>query len=173
MDESLKKALEANYSEPIQKIQKALESLINGPTQNAIEALEKSRPSFDYHLPELRMPDIRVPDIPTQKERNEYQSAGVLMRHLADSIVQWRQQLPADQQPAIIAILNGGIQMNVERLTEESFHGIRLEGKLAGIPCMLLAHQATVQLLCYIEEIKEEEHRRHIGFIIDGKEEQI
>ena len=170
-----KKTLEANYSEPIQKLQKALESMINRPMQNAIEALEKSRPSFDYHLPELRMPDIHVPvsDIPTPEERNEYQSAGVLMRRLADSIVQWRQQLPSDQQPAILAILNGGIQMNVERLTEESFHGIRLEGKLAGTPCMLLAHQATVQLLCYIEEIEEEEHRRRIGFIIDGKEEQI
>lgn len=149
MDESLKKTLEAEYSEPIQKLQKALESMINRPMQNAIEALEKSRPSFGYHLPELRMPDIHVPvpDIPTPEERNEYQSAGVLMRRLADSIIQWRQQLPS-YQPAILAILNGRIQMNVERLAEESFHGIRLEGKLASTPCMLLAHQATVQLLC-------------------------
>ncbi|HEX5716324.1 MAG TPA: hypothetical protein VF179_09200 [Thermoanaerobaculia bacterium] len=159
MDESLKKALEY-YGERTQKLQEGLRSLINGPTQN-------------YHLPELRMPDTHVLDIPTQEERNEYQSAGVFMRRLADSILQWRQQLPSDQQPAILAILNGGIQMNVERLAEESFHGIRLEGKLAGIPCMLLAHQATVQLLCYIEKIEDEEHRRRIGFIIDGKEEQI
>src|SRR5258707_422941 len=104
MDKSIKKALEATYSKPIEK---ALESLIDSPTQKVIDALEMSRPSFDYHLPALRMPDIHVPKFPTQEEMNEYQSAGVLMRRLADSIIQWRQQLPLNQQPAILAILNG------------------------------------------------------------------
>jgi hypothetical protein len=170
VDESLKKAMEANYGGPIKR---AIESLIDNPRQKVIDALEKSRPSFAYTLPALRMPDIHIPELPTQEERNEYQSAGFFMRRLADSVIQWRQQLPSDQQPAILAVLNGGIQITVERLAEESFHGIRLEGKIGGIPCMVLAHQGTLQLLCYIEKLEDEGHRRRIGFIIDGKEEQI
>lgn len=155
-------------------IKKALEALENSPMRKALEAIEESRPSFEqYRFPQLRMPEFHLPDIPTQEEVNEYQSAGVFMRRLADSIMQWRHQLPSDQQPAILAILNGGIQINVERLAEESFHGIRIEGMIVGNPCMVLAHQATVQLLCYIEKVEKEEHRRSIGFIIGGKEQQV
>ena len=173
--DSLQTAASQGYTE----ITKQFEESIDGAMRKAIEAIGKSRPSLDqYHLPALRMPephvaDFSVPDIPTPEERNEYQSAGFLMRRLADSIIQWRQQLPSDQQPAILAVLNGGTLISVERLAEESFHGIRLEGKLADTPCMILAHQATIQLLCYIEKVEKEEHRRRIGFIIDGKEEQI
>lgn len=183
MDDAIKKALEAMENNSVSKaleamennsVRKAIEALENNPMQKALEAIEKSRPSIgQYHLPELRLPEFHLPDIPTQEEVNEYQSAGVLMRRLADSIVQWRHQLPSDQQPAILAILNGGIQINVERLAEESFQGIRIEGKIAGNPCMVLAHQATVQLLCYIEKVEQEEQRRSIGFIINGKEQQV
>jgi hypothetical protein len=167
---SRKKPPEANYGESMKE---ALESLVDRPAQKVIEYLERSMPSIDYQLPTLRMPDIQPLELPTPEERNEYQSAGVLMRRLADSIMQWRQQLPSDQQPAILAILNGGIQITVERLAEESFHGIRLEGSIGSVPCMVLAHQATLQLLCYIEKIESKERRRRIGFIIDGKEELI
>jgi hypothetical protein len=38
---------------------------------------------------------------------------------------------------------------------------------------MVLAHQATVQLLCYIEKVEKEESRRSIGFIINGEEQQL
>jgi hypothetical protein len=152
---------------------KALESLTQSPMQKVLEEMERSRPSMDqFHLPEFRMPDVHLPDIPTHEERNEYQSAGVLVQRIAASITQWRAQLPPDQQPAILAILTGGIQIRVKRLAEESFHGIRIEGALAGNPCMVLAHQATIQLLCYIEKI-EEGHRKPIGFVIDGKEQQV
>lgn len=152
---------------------KAIEALKCNPMQKALEEMERARPSIDqFHFPELRMPDVHLPDIPTHEDRNGYQSAGVLVQRLAVSIAQWRSQLPPDHQPAILAILNGGIQIRVERLAEESFHGIRIEGTLAGNPCMVLMHQATVQLLCYIEKI-EEGHRRLIGFIIDGKEQQV
>lgn len=171
MDDSINKALEAMKNDPVSKAIKALE---NNPMQKVIEAIEKSRPSISqYLLPELQLPEIHLPAIPTREEVNEYQSAGVLMRRLADSIIQWRHQLPVDQQPAILAILNGGIQIKVERLAEESFHGIRIEGKIAGNPCMVLAHQATVQLLCHIEKVEQEEQRKSIGFIINGKEEQV
>lgn len=155
-------------------LRKAVASQENEPMRNALGVIERNRPSPDQcHLPSLRIPELRVPQAPTPEQSNAYQSARALMRRLADSIMQWRHQLPADQQPAILAVLNGGIQISVERLAEESFHGIRIEGKLAGNPCMVLAHQATVQLLCYIERVEQEEHRRSIGFIIDGEEQQL
>jgi len=153
---------------------KALEDIENNPMKKALEAIEKASPTpGQYQLPELRMEKFQMRNLPTQQETNEYQSAGVLMRRIADSIIQWRDQLPANQQPAILAILNGGIQIDVERLAQESFHGIRIEGKLGSNPCMVLAHQATVQLICYVEEIEKDKHRRTIGFIIDGKEEEV
>lgn len=120
------------------------------------------------------LPRTSVAEVPTEEEQlNLYRSAGVLMRRLADTVLQWREQLPDDQQPAIVAILNGGVQVNVERLAQESFHGIRIEGTVNGNPCMLLSHQSSVQLLCYVEQVEKEEFRRRIGFIIDGEEEEV
>lgn len=107
----------------------------------------------------------------TAEEKNYYQSSGVLLSRLAESISQWRLQLSQDVQPAIIAILHGGIQINVERLSQESFHGIRIEGTMQTKPCVVLAHQSTVQLLCMVQTIAPPEHpARTIGFIIEGKE---
>lgn len=170
MDDSIKNILESIENSSAKKALEALES----PMQKAIEAIERSRSSIEqYHLPKLRVPEFKMPNIPTQKEINKYQSAEVLMRSLADSIRQWRHDLPSDQQPAILAILNGGIQINVERLAVESFHGIRIEGKIAGNPCMVLAHQATTQLLCYIEKVENEDQRKRIGFTFGGKEQQV
>lgn len=126
-------------------------------------------------VPESLLPRLKVRRVPTQEESNEYQSAGILMRHLADTIIQWREQLPEGQEPAILAILNGGMRIQVERLAQESFHGIRIEGFMNGAPCMLLAHQSTVQLLCFIQPIEDNEQhqRRKIGFIIEGEEQEV
>lgn len=76
-------------------------------------------------------------------------------------------------QPVILAILNGGIQIDVERMAQESFHGIRIEGLLNGNPCMLLSHQSSVQLLCFVQKVEKENYRRKIGFIIDGVETEV
>ena len=95
------------------------------------------------------------------------------MRRLINTISKWRRELPEDQQPAILAILHGGIQINVELLAQESFNGIRIQGKLGGSPCMVLAHQATVQLLCYVQKVEQEEQRTRIGFIVDGEEQRV
>lgn len=120
------------------------------------------------------LPRTNIAPVTTEEENsNEYRSAGMLMRRLADTVIQWRAQLPEDEQPAILAILNGGIQINVLRLAQESFHGIRIEGTINGSPCMLLSHQSSVQLLCYVEKVEKEEFRRRIGFIIDGEEEEV
>ena len=120
------------------------------------------------------LPKTSIATVSSEEETsNEYRSAGVLMRRLADTVIQWRSQLPEDQQPAILAVLNGGIQINVLRLAQESFHGIRIEGTINGSPCMLLSHQSSVQLLCYVEKVEKKQFRRRIGFIIDGEEEEV
>ena len=131
-----------------------------------------SIPQLDLpQLPTFEPPRLpELPHIPTFEENNSFQSAAVLLRRLAKAVAKWRAQLPADVQPAILAILHGGIQLSVESLSQESFHGIRIEGRLEGSPCVVLAHQATVQLLCFVEPIAPPEHpRRPIGFVIGGE----
>ncbi len=123
-------------------------------------------------VPQRPLPKLTIPAQPTGS-LDEHQSAGILMRRLADTITQWRAQLPEDEEPAILAIMHGGVQINVERLAQESFNGIRIEGNINGNPCMLLAHQATVQMLCFVKKVEKEEVKRRIGFIIEGKEEDV
>lgn len=95
------------------------------------------------------------------------------MERLATSISEWRKQLPEGLQPAVIAILHGGIQIEVTSLAQESFHGIRVEGKINGEVCLILAHQSTIQLLCYAQSINPPETpSRKIGFIINGVERE-
>jgi len=149
------------------------DSLKKSPMQELIEASRKSAMAFEIPKDVFDIPHIAPVRIPTPLEQNSYQSAGSLMRRLADTIAQWRTQVAADSQPAILAILHGGIQINVSLLAEECFHGIRIEGMIDGSPCMLLAHQASVQLLCYVAKVEKEEFRRKIGFIIDGEERRV
>lgn len=171
MDEATKKAMDAlNSSIGISEAMKAMEKMSSTLSSLSINSLSLPRMSIpEFHAP--RLPTIPVP--PNEEEINEFQSSGALMRRLADTILLWRKQLPEDQQPAILAIMYGGIQVAVERLAQEGFHGIRIEGRLNGNPCMLLAHQSTVQLLCYVEKVEKKEFRRKIGFIIDGEEKEL
>lgn len=138
------------------------------------EALDKYENPFSKIVAHYAIPQVlpvKLPDIPSAAERNEYQSASVLLQRLADTLTAWRTSLPEDAQPAIIAILNGGAQIVVDRLSEESFHGIRIEGEMGGTPCMLLSHQASVQLLCYV--VEKTVPPRPIGFVIDGRETTV
>jgi hypothetical protein len=174
MEDSIKKFLEE--SDKLKKLThgldlgKKLESLgINDSISKHLSSLDSVKnfalPSIPFHEP------VRMPRIQTFEENNNFQSAGALLRRLAESIAQWRSALPEDVQPAIVAILHGGIQIDVERLAQESFHGIRIEGRTQGSPCVVLAHQATVQLLCFVQPIQPPERpRRPIGFVIDGEE---
>jgi hypothetical protein len=125
-------------------------------------------------VPQRQLPSLTIPKESTPVNSPlEHESAGALMRRLADTIMQWREQLPEDEEPAILAILSGGIQINVERLAQESFNGIRIEGTMNGSPCMLLAHQSTVQMLCFVQQVEEPTKKRRIGFIIEGQEEEV
>lgn len=124
-------------------------------------------------LSSLRFPrpsEVSSEQILENAQEHSYQSARALLQRLSQTVTEWRQQLPDDVQPAILAILNGGIQIDVERMAQESFHGIRIEGLLNGNPCMLLSHQSSVQLLCFVQKIQKENFKRKIGFIIDGVE---
>lgn len=124
-------------------------------------------------MPKITPINLDLIKLPTPKEQNNYQSAAVLMKELANTVSTWRGQVPEGIQPAVIAILNGGIQINVTSLAQVSFHGIRVEGTINELPCMVLAHQNTIQLLCYAEPIKSPETpRRKIGFIIDGEQSE-
>ena len=138
--------------------------------QKMLNATKESSMAFEVPRHLLEIPRIEPIRVPTQKELNTYQSAGVLVRRLAETVTQWRTQVPADSQPAVIAILQGGVQVSVSLLAEESFHGIRIEGTVDGSPCMVLTHQASVQLLCFVAKVENEELRRKIGFVIDGQE---
>ncbi|MGA0806886.1 MAG: hypothetical protein ACO3PV_10295 [Pseudohongiellaceae bacterium] len=113
----------------------------------------------------------------SQEDINEFRSAGVLMKALAAEARAWSEKLPADYRPAIMALLHGNLQMEVRSLAQVSFDGIRLEGIMDGNPCSVLAHQNTVQLMCYAERIdedSEEEYVHHpIGFIWPDHNENI
>lgn len=117
-----------------------------------------------------RPTEVPAEQIMEHAQENSYRSARALLQRLSETVIEWRKQVEEDTQPAILAILNGGLQIDVQRMAQESFHGIRIEGLLNGNPCMLLSHQSSVQLLCFVQKIEKEKPRRKIGFVIDGVE---
>ena len=143
----------------------------------AMESIAASQESFrklsELAVPRLELPDLSHLRVPSPREQNEYQSSGVMLKRLADTIQKWRLSLPKDHQPAVLAVLHGGVIVAVDSLAQESFHGIRVQGIYEAKPCMVLAHQASVQLLCFAQRIEKEEFRRKIGFIIDGEESAV
>lgn len=163
MDETAKKALEKQFTDISEAMKPSL--ALQKVMEDMNQALARV-PAFEMPAissPEFRMPVI--PRIPTQEEVNKYQSAAILMQVLAEEAQQWKERLPENYKPAILAVLYGGIQIHVNTLSQVSFHGIRVEGTMNGAPCSLLAHQSTVQLLCYAEEVKANTPRNSIGFV--------
>lgn len=143
----------------------------------AMESLTGSMGRFQgFSLPEIprySLPEFEIPEIPTPEEQNHFQSAAILMEALAKEALQWKENLPPNFNPAILAILYGGLQIHVNNLSQVSFHGIRVEGTLNGAPCSVLAHQTTVQLLCYAEEVKPEVVRNPIGFVWGNEKVEV
>jgi len=150
---------------------------MNTPTKNkrlktsSSSALESNLINVD--IDQIHSCALSEDDTPNLQESNEFRSAGVLMKAIADEALSWRESLEEGLQPAILAILQGGIQIEVLKLSQVSFHGIRIEGKMAGNSCVMFAHQASVQMLCHAVEIKEEAPQRSIGFIWPDKEVHI
>jgi hypothetical protein len=137
-------------------------------------------------VPDFRPPQLSgtfrhpQPQVCSREDENEYRSAGVLLQAMAVEAREWSKQLPANYRPAIVAILYGGLQVQVRSLAQVSFDGIRIEGTMGvDIPCSMLAHQNTIQLVCYAVELDtEKEHSEEvvhnpIGFIWADHEEEI
>ncbi len=141
-----------------------MDGAVGGAAKELLDAMKtSSAPNFLQSA--IDRISFEIPPMPTHEEVHEYQSAEVFMRSLADEALHWKATIEDGYRTAIIAILHGGIQIDVHSLAQISFHGIRIVGTLNGSPCSLLAHQATVQMLCYAEEIKPDEKRNPIGFI--------
>ena len=101
--------------------------------------------------------------------RHEFESAGALLDRLERTIREWREKLPPTAQPLIEAIVPGG-WIIVDEFVEQGHNGIAIRGKAGTRECLLLVHQANLQLLCTIEKLEHESHRRPIGFVrLGGK----
>ncbi len=123
---------------------------------------------------------LKHPNVCSREDENEFRSAGVLLEALAIEARAWSEKLPANFRPAIVAILHGGVQVEVRSLAQVSFDGIRIEGTMGeDIPCSMLAHQGTIQLVCYAKELDElgdkelERAKNPIGFIWADHDEEI
>ncbi|HEY0962750.1 MAG TPA: hypothetical protein VGE69_10395 [Pseudomonadales bacterium] len=115
----------------------------------------------------------QIPSACSEEESNEYRSAGVLLQALAAEARAWSERLPEHFRPAIVAILHGGLQVEVHELAQVSFDGIRIEGTLGDSPCSILAHQGTVQLICHAARVDEDAEPRPIGFVWPDRDEKI
>jgi hypothetical protein len=160
--------LGAAHSDAAAPFRKVLEAFANDPILKGL----KRRSSWRDEVPELRKSQGAAAPA-AEEPAGRPPATGDVVRWLAELVQEWRAQVCAHEQPAIVAMLNGGAQLKVERISQESFHAIRIEGTIRDNPCTLLAHPATLQLLCYIEKVEPPAGRRRIGFVIDGQETQI
>ena len=144
---------------------------IDSLSESAAKGLTRIAEIANFSLP--LQPDIAQRFPLSEEDMNQYQSASVLMQTLSSEALLWQEQLPDNYRPAIIAMLYGGVQVNVHSLAQVSFHGIRIECDLDGAPCSLLAHQSTVQLLCFGEPVDEDAPKRPIGFIWPGNNVEV
>lgn len=146
--------------------------IMSSPYQTIIQQRQPSDVEIFHNVhPDVQPPSLSAEQLGlSHQDVNDYRSAGELIKSLAKTIHLWRQNMPNDAEPTVVAMLNGGLQIQVSRLAQESFHGIRIEGTAGGNPCMVLTHQNNVELLCYVQKVSEEEPERRIGFIIDGQE---
>jgi len=134
-------------------------------------AAEQSQAAFlKYSIP--RAPSY--PDTPPLLNVGDFRESGSaedFVLRLQHHICSWKKQLPEDAQPVVLAVLPGGRTIHVTSLGCDGHSLLRLEGVMAGIPIMLLAHHAAVQVVCYINKDVPFEERRTIGFSTGGEAE--
>ncbi|ORU90601.1 MAG: hypothetical protein A6F71_06460 [Cycloclasticus sp. symbiont of Poecilosclerida sp. M] len=135
------------------------------------DALEKEHVNFDMN--DINAQVLPEEDSPSLKDSNEFRSAGVFMKSIADEAWSWRKSLPDGFQPSILAILESGFQIDVLKLSQVCFHGIRVKGTMNGSACVMFAHQANIQILCRATKIEKDTSARPIGSIWPDKEIQI
>ena len=116
------------------------------------------------------MPDIReiLAQMPAE-EQHRFESAGEFVQRLATRVQKWREQLPDDQEPVILALLPNGGSIEVWSLGEDGHSSVVVEGEMDGASCMFVSHQASFQILCYTRKIEPETEPRKIGFHVGGE----
>jgi len=117
------------------------------------------------------MPNVReilahMPD----EQKHRFESSGEFIRRLAVRITKWREGLPEDEEPAILALMSNGDAVEVHTLGEDGHSSVVVEGSLEGSPCMFISHQSSFQVLCYTRKIIEKSTVRKIGFYVGGEE---
>lgn len=116
------------------------------------------------------MPDIGeiLAHMPAEAQ-HRFESAGEFVKRLAHRVHRWRERLPEDEQPVILAVLPNGSAVEVRSVGEDGHSSVVVDGFLDGSPCMFISHQASFQILCYTQKV-EPEKRRMIGFRVGGEE---
>lgn len=165
-------------NQDLQKLQTLMKAFIEPLADDAIKKASERANTKLCNLSSsqsFKAPDCDIPSSSeTDPEKdNEFRSASVLLKEISDEAIAWQRSLPENYRAAVLAVLHGGMQIQVESLSQISFHGIRVAGTLNGSPCSVLAHQSTIQLLCYGEAITDETPRNPIGFIWDGRKVEV
>jgi len=139
---------------------------IVGGLPNAFSEFEKMRSAI-FEPPEFNLPHVLLPQPPSASEVNSYASAGVLIERLKQRYKLWSEQLPEDVQPALYAILVNGVTIKALSFEKEGHNGIAIYGEINGMPgtCLVITHQAGLQIFCVAEKLEEKTERRTIGFI--------
>jgi hypothetical protein len=147
----------------VREFQAELEKSASSAKQIADLLKTTALPNFSFpQLDRYKLPEVKVA---TPLERNEYQSASALIKALADAALDWKNALPNGYVPGILAVLGSGTTIEVISLAQVSFNGIQIHGMLNGNPTIVLAHQATVQIICVAYAADDNSVRNPIGFI--------
>lgn len=131
---------------------------------------------FNWHAASYPIPSLDALSAPpvydletpaAHEASHEFESAGALLDRLERTIKEWRAKLPSNAQPVIEAIVPGG-WIVVHEFVEQGHNGIAIRGKAGERECLLLVHQANLQLLCTIDKLEDEKERTTIGFVRTG-----
>lgn len=112
------------------------------------------------------LPPVDLSRLPTIQERHAYESAQDLIDRLAARYAQWVKELAENVQPVMYAILANGAVIRVVSLSREGHNGVAIEGLLedANVSCLIITHQASLQIFCAAEVIANQSERRTIWF---------
>jgi hypothetical protein len=96
--------------------------------------------------------------------------ARALLESLASAIRAWRERLPEELQPALLAIVHGGAPIEVDALELNGLAAIALTGYCQGHKRQILVPAQHVQFLCVPRNAEAaQQGAAAIGFRIDGR----
>jgi hypothetical protein len=123
---------------------------------------------------------MNLPRPPSPEEKHHYESAGEFVQRVAAYLTFWLDSkvlsgASSGKRWVLAATLSSGATIILHSLAADGHSLIRLEGELPdGTPCLLFAHQHSVQLLAYhVPRKPEEPAKREIGFHTGLKEIKI